>query len=270
MPAPSPLATPEAWNLVAADYAAEIVPMFERYADVALDLAEVGPTDRILDVATGPGTLALRAAARVKHVTAVDFSPPMIERLRERAASEGIANVEASVGDGHALMIASDAMDAVFSMFGLFLFADRARGFGEIHRVLRPERRAVVASWSPMEKIPAFAILFGALRELMPGLPFGQGAAPLGSPDAIHQEMGSAGFARVDVQPVTFASTAPSLAEFWASLVRTMAPLALLKSKLGPDKWDPLGSSIYQALEAKLGPGAIPLEMEALLGVGTK
>ncbi|WP_437835608.1 hypothetical protein [Sorangium sp. So ce1153] len=48
---PSPLATPVAWNRVADDYAADIVPHFEKYAADALRLAGVAPGARVLDEA---------------------------------------------------------------------------------------------------------------------------------------------------------------------------------------------------------------------------
>ena len=92
---PNPLGQPLAWDLVADGYMEELVPVFERFAVRALDLASVGPGTRVLDVAAGPGTLALVAAERGAEVTAVDFSPGMIERLRGRAAANGVATVRA-------------------------------------------------------------------------------------------------------------------------------------------------------------------------------
>src|SRR5687768_8703234 len=107
----SPLATPMPWDMVADAYTAEIVPLFERYAEDALAMAGVPDGGRVLDVACGPGTLALLAAPRAGHVDAIDFSPAMVDRLRARIAATGVTNVTAQVGDGQALPFADASYD---------------------------------------------------------------------------------------------------------------------------------------------------------------
>ncbi|WP_438001121.1 methyltransferase domain-containing protein [Sorangium sp. So ce185] len=265
---PSPLATPVAWEMVAGDYAVDVVPHFERYAADALRLAAIGPGARVLDVAAGPGTLSL-LAAREAQVTALDFSPAMVERLRERAARAGLA-VDARVGDGMALPFEDGAFDAAFSMFGLMFFPDRDRGFRELFRVLRPGGRAVVGSWAPMDRSPIMDELFSALRAELPGLPFGEGKAPLGDPAEFRAEMEAAGFRDVSVREVEHAWEAASTEELWGSMRRSNAPLVLLRDKLGEARWDELGEAILARLQARFGEGPQRLGMVANLGAGTR
>ncbi|WP_437878131.1 class I SAM-dependent methyltransferase [Sorangium sp. So ce513] len=264
----SPLATPVAWDMVAADYVVDLVPHFEKYAAEALRLADIGPGARVLDVAAGPGTLSL-LAAREARVTAVDFAPAMVERLRERAARAGLT-VDARVGDGMALPFDEGSFDAAFSMFGLIFFPDRDRGFRELFRVLRPGGRAVVASWTPMDRAPIIADLFSAIREELPGLPFGEGKAPLGDAGELRAEMEAAGFRDVAVHEVEHAIEAPSTEELWGSMVRSNAPLVLLRDKLGAARWDEVGQAIFARLRARFGDGPQRLSMVANLGAGTR
>ena len=116
----------------ASAYAEEVVPLFSRYAEDALRIAGVGAGQDVLDVATGPGTLAVLAARRGARVSAIDFAEAMVGKLRARIDAEAIANVEARVGDGMALPFEDASFDAAFSMFGLMFFPDRHQGFREL------------------------------------------------------------------------------------------------------------------------------------------
>ena len=263
----SPLASPLPWNLVANDYEKEVVPMFEAFAARALELAAPA-SGRIVDVACGPGTLAALAARRGLAVDALDFSPAMIERLETRK----LPGVTARIGDGQALPYADGAFAAGFSMFGLMFFPDRAKGFAELRRVLAPGARAVVSSWYAMESVPAFAVMFGALRpgfaELMAGRPpQPQAPSPLTTEDECRSEM-SAAFSRVEVHTVSQRQQAPSVDALWESLVRTMAPVVLLRKGLGEARWAPYDAAARAAIRQVAGDGPIELEMRAFLTVG--
>jgi SAM-dependent methyltransferase len=265
---PSPLATPRPWDLVSSDYAAELAPFFTRFAEDALARIALAPGARFLDVAAGPGTLAFVAARAGARVSTIDFSPAMTAQLRARAAREQVT-VDARVGDGQALPFPDAAFDAAGSMFGLMFFPDRARGFRELARVLVPDGRAVVTSWQPSERAPAFQALLGAIREEMPGLPFGGAEAPLGAPATCIAEMSAGGFADVEVVERTHTLRFPSLDELWAWGARTTAPVVLLRERLGAG-WPRFAEGVAARLRAKLGAGPQELPMPAYLTFGRR
>lgn len=262
-----PLAEPLPWNLVSKDYALELLPQFEKFATDALRVANLQARFRVLDVAAGPGTLALLAAQTVKSVDALDFAGDMIELLVERARQAGVTNVTARVGDGQELPYADGSFDAAFSMFGLIFFPDRARGLTEMKRVLSPGGVAVISSWCPFSEAPLLAAVMGALAEQLPDLPFGKSKAPMGETDEVASEMMAAGFRDVRVERVAHAANAPDLATFWGTLERTMAPLVLLRHKMGAS-WAPIGARILASLSARFGNGPQSEMMPALLGIG--
>lgn len=67
-------------------------------------VAGLDPGGSVLDLGTGPGSLALSLAARGRCAIGVDVSSAMIEVARQRAADEGFANeVEFHIGDAHDL-----------------------------------------------------------------------------------------------------------------------------------------------------------------------
>jgi len=59
-----------------------------------LDWLGVGPRDTLIDVGAGAGGFALRAARRCRRVYAVDVSPAMLARARQRACDAGVTNIE--------------------------------------------------------------------------------------------------------------------------------------------------------------------------------
>jgi ubiquinone/menaquinone biosynthesis C-methylase UbiE len=262
-----PLAEPLPWNLVSKDYALEVVPQFEPFAAAALRLAALRPGARVLDVAAGPGTLTLLAAHSAQHVEAIDFASDMVALLQSRAREAGVAHVSARVGDGQALPYADASFDAAFSMFGLIFFPDRGQGLREMKRVLVPGGVAVVSSWRPFSEAPLLAAVMAALAEQLPDLPFGKNKAPMGEAVEVISELTAAGFRDVQVERVEHTTEAPSVAAVWSSLERTMAPVVLLRKKMG-EAWAPVSERILAALSARFGSGPQAVTMPALLGIG--
>jgi len=269
-PPPSPLANPEPWNLVRDGYVEELWGEFSKFSKSALDLAKLPPGSDVLDVCAGPGTLTVQAARVGRRVVGVDFSPRMLEELRRRAQDDGLTNVETLEADGQNLPLPDASFDGAFSMFGLIFFPDRARGFQELFRVLRPAGRAVVASWRPFVHVPPVKVAFDKLIELMPELPFGKSKAPLGEPEEVRAEFEAAGFRNVEVEVVTRASTAPDPGSFWQSMARSSAPFVLMRRRLGEERWATLSDGIRSALVTRFGPGPLEFAPQALMGVGTR
>ena len=119
--------------------------LHHRWRERAADLAQVGPGDRALDVATGTGDLALELARRVRpggEVVGSDFSEGMLERARTKAGGE--PGVRWEWGNALELPYADDAFDAATVGFGARNFSDLERGLAEMARVVRPGGRVVV------------------------------------------------------------------------------------------------------------------------------
>jgi SAM-dependent methyltransferase len=266
-PPKSPLGSAEAWDLVAESYAAELMPMFELFAGEALKLGGMTAGMKVLDVAAGPGTLALMAAAKGAKVTAIDFSHAMIQQLQVRVGRAN-APVEIHTGDGQRLLFASDHFDRAFSMFGLMFFPDRGAGFRELHRVLVPGGRAVVSSWAPL--VGAFAQVMDSMRTHLPGPPAAQGPSPLSDPQTFAVELAAAGFSDVAVHTVTHKMTSPSVSAFWATVQRATAPVVLMRRKLGEPAWAPVAAAVQADLERTLGKGPVEDQATAYLGTGIK
>jgi demethylmenaquinone methyltransferase/2-methoxy-6-polyprenyl-1,4-benzoquinol methylase len=142
--------------------------LHHRWRARAVDLAAVGPGDRVLDVATGTGDLAIELARRVGPggtTVACDFSEAMLERARTK--DRGIVF---EWGDAMSLGYADDEFAAATVGFGARNFDDLDRGLGEMARVVRPGGRVVILEiTTPTE--PPLSTFFGLwFDRLVPAL----------------------------------------------------------------------------------------------------
>jgi demethylmenaquinone methyltransferase/2-methoxy-6-polyprenyl-1,4-benzoquinol methylase len=110
----------------------------------AVRLAEVTPSDRILDVACGTGDLTLafaRARPAPASVTGLDFTPQMLDVARCKSAGGTTSFVE---GDAMSLPFGDASFDVISIAFGIRNVSDPARALREFRRVLSPGGRLVI------------------------------------------------------------------------------------------------------------------------------
>lgn len=268
---PNMLSTSEPWNLVANGYAETTMQMLAQYAEEAIAASELKHGAVVLDVACGPGTLALVIAREVGHVYGIDFSEPMLDIFRQNAARAGHSNITIQHGDAQALPYPDEMFDAAFSMFGLMFFPDRSKGFAEIHRTLKPGGSIAVTSWAPADQSPLMQTMFGALRAIKPDMPEPQRVmASLENPEVFKQELQDAGFREVKIQSVTKPFPVASIPEFWETMVKGSAPILMLKKSMGEAAWREKETIALDYLKERLPSLPTELTSDAWLGVGMK
>jgi SAM-dependent methyltransferase len=136
-------------------------------------LARVEPRarERWLDVATGTGEIAVRAAAGGASATGLDLAPGLIDTARRRAAESGV-DVRSEVGDAERLPYADASFDVVSSSFGVMFAPDQRTAAAELARVCRPGGRLALLSWHPSRGVAEF---FKVMAAYMPPRPEGVG-----------------------------------------------------------------------------------------------
>jgi SAM-dependent methyltransferase len=181
-------------------------PVFRPWAQLLLSAAEVKPGERLLDVATGPGTVAQAAAAVLGpsgQVTACDISPAMLAIARSVPPQPDAAPIDYLEASAAALPSATGSQDVVTCQQGLQFFPDRAAAIAEMSRVLRPGGRVAVAVWTAIEECPAMAALERAIRDqLGDELADRYRSGPWGQPDGATwaELLSSGGFTDVHVE----------------------------------------------------------------------
>jgi SAM-dependent methyltransferase len=98
-------------------------------------LPHLRPTDRLLDVGSGPGTITADLAGLVAQVVAVEISDEAAGLTRAGLAERGVTNAEVLVGDVHALALPDGAFDVVHAHQVLQHVVDPVAALREMARV---------------------------------------------------------------------------------------------------------------------------------------
>lgn len=143
------------WNRISDVYQREIDQRFAPVIEHVITRARLKPGERVLDLGTGTGAAAFRAANLVAPggtVIGIDISPEMLTLARRRAAESGLGNLRFREGRGEAIPAADDTFDVVLASLSLMYVIDRGSAAREISRVLTRAGRFVAAVWGPPDQ----------------------------------------------------------------------------------------------------------------------
>lgn len=214
------------WEDKAAGYDDFFGRITARLVDPLLDAAAVGPDARVLDVATGPGYAAGRAAERGATVVGVDIAEAMLaiaRRLHPR--------LEFRRGDAEALPFADEAFDAVLGNFLMLHVGRPELAAAEFARVLAPGGRVALTVWDVPERMRVLGVFLDAIADVDAGVPSEIPAGPPHFRFADDREfvglLRGQGLDDVEVRTIAFEHRVRSTEELWngllASSVRTAA-----------------------------------------------
>ena len=274
MPTPlPPEQTPEGWSGVATAYARAVAPRFAAYATTALDATRLQSRERALDVASGPGTLALLAAGRGARVVATDFAAEMVERLRERAA-EAKLDVEAVEMDAHALRFDAGRFEAAYCAFGLMFFHDPPTALAEMRRVLRDGGRVGVLTWGAPERNGSYNVGQEAFARAFPDMPRQPAERPrafaFSEPDALASVLRGAGFSDVDVRPVVKEMDMGPPEHAWRDFTSANIAFPAMVARIGEENLPRLQTAFEEVSREHVREGTVRIEAEALLATGVR
>ncbi|MDQ4137470.1 MAG: class I SAM-dependent methyltransferase [Actinomycetota bacterium] len=120
---------------------------YQPLLDHLVRAAAVARGERVLDVGTGTGALALQLARSGATVTGVDLAPALVDTARRLAAENGV-EIHYEVGDAENLPYADASFDVVTSSVGSIFAPDHRRVAAELTRVCRPGGRLALGHWS--------------------------------------------------------------------------------------------------------------------------
>jgi SAM-dependent methyltransferase len=189
----------------------ELIHDWLREATAAmLDAAHIDSGARVLDIAAGAGDQTLDIARRVGakgYVLATDISAQILAHARRNARAADLQQVNTRVADAQHLGLSGADFDAAVCRLGLMFCRSPSSALREIYSALRRGGRFSALVFSSPQQNPCIEIMMSTARKhagLSAKSPREPGALlSLGAPGLLEQLLPAAGFADVNVRPIS-------------------------------------------------------------------
>ncbi len=256
------------WERAAEHYSDAFGSLTAQTIKPLLEAAGVTTGTRLLDVATGPGSVAAAAAELGARPVGVDFSPQMVALAREHHPS-----LVFEEGDAEALEFADARFDAVTINFGVLHLARPDAALAEACRVLLPGGRCAFTVWAKPETSVGFGIVLRAIERcgrMDVPLPEGPPFFRFSDRDESIRSMLAAGFVDPTVEEVPLVWQLPSAGALYDAFANGAVRTAALLRGQTEDALGDIHTEIVEEAAAYRRGEVIELPMAAMLTSGAK
>jgi SAM-dependent methyltransferase len=222
-----------------------------------LEHLALAPGERVLELAAGPGDTGFMAAELIRPggtLISSDASEAMLSLARERAAAQGVENVEFKTLQLEWIDLEAASVDAIVCRWGVMLTIDPAAALKECRRVLRPGGRIALAVWDLPERNPWATVPQAVLTELGLAPPPPDARAPgqfaLSAPGQLRELLDEAGFLEPLIEPVDIERAGADAEDFLDATLDLSQQVATLWSQLS----DSQQAELVRLLNERLAP----------------
>lgn len=247
------------------NYERYLVPLiFEDYAADLVSRVAVPADGAVLETACGTGVVTRRLLTHLPgdaRLTATDLNEAMIDEARLRVGAD--PRLTYRQADATALPFADGSFDAVVCQFGVMFLPDKAAGYDEAARVLKPGGQLHFNVWDSLERNGHARVAHETLAELFPDDPPRFLELPYGHHDlyGIKNALLEAGFGDINISVQPRTSKAASARDVALGYI-TGTPLAGQLADLGPPSANEVLDAVDRAVAEEFGsaPSRAPME----------
>ena len=206
-------------------YASKKVGPFKSLQEL-IATAKLQRGDRVLDVATGTGIVAIEAVEKVGNdgkVVGIDISTGPLAIAKRTAGNTN--NLQFLEMDAEDLKFPDGSFDVVLSEFALMFFPDSQRALREMKRILVKNGRIAVSVHGSADNAPYLSVIMNALMKYAPEIiPVGRpGPHRFGEPDLLRTEFENSGFKEINVAVFSYPYNAGTFEEYWNEYMESAA-----------------------------------------------
>lgn len=254
-------------------------------SDKLIELADIKPNSKVLDIATGIGEPAITAANRVGnsgYVLATDLSPQMLSIAKERAKSQNLDNImEFREGDAETIALQPSTFDAALCRWGLMFLPNVDSGLSNIYKSLVDGGRFAAAVWSTPDKVPQLSIPMNIARRETntplppPGTP---GPFSLADEKLLYEAFEKDGFRNIQIEKVNVTFKFETAEEYTKFTQDIAAPVNAMLKNQSKERTEQIWNTITQEVskytatgtDSNEKQGPVSVNNEAICIVGTK
>lgn len=243
-------------------------------AQLLIDYTVIQPGQRVLDLATGTGLVAIKAAKQVGDngfVTGVDISDLMLAQAQEKAKTLNLNNLEFIKEDIEKIALPSNNFDIIFCCAAIPLLSDIDRVFSNSYKCLKPGGKLGFNCWTETSFIEGLI-----LKKIAPkyDISFPHWYQKTGTSEQICERLKRQGFAEIEIHRDQLGGyvTLESVKNKWEMMINfpvsqnNLFPFQTLSDEqLAQAKHD-----YYQALEALVTPQGIWNDITTLTVIAYK
>ncbi|HEX9760721.1 MAG TPA: methyltransferase domain-containing protein [Candidatus Acidoferrales bacterium] len=235
-----------------------------RLAPLLVEFAQVQDGDRVLDVGTGIGSVALTAAAgsNAAGIVGLDPATPYVQYAQRRSPDR---RLRFAAGDAQQLPFRQHSFDVCLSCLVLNFIPDAARAVGEMRRVIRPGGVVAACVWEYGGGMEMLRTFWDAVVALDPAAePRDERHMPYCRPGELAALWKAAGFEQVEEAPLTIDMTFASFEDYWQPFTMGQAPSGSYVFSLSPDGRARLQARLREELMRSQPSGELTLQGRAL------
>lgn len=230
---------------------------------------DLQPHQHLLDVCTGTGVVALRAAEALADgkVSGIDLSSGMLQQAANKAKKAGILNAEFRQMDLDDLEFDNASFDVATSSFGLFFMEDMKHALQNISNAVKPGGKIAISTFtgdafSPMADI--FIRHYEDTGREVPSLSWKR----LATPALIEEHFNAVGIDDIEIhhEPLGYQMTS---AKMWWDVVWNAGWRSLL-NLMSEDEMIQFRDRHLREVEALIGDDGVWFNTEVLVAVGKK